>query len=78
MESLEGNFLNLQKVLECAIEHNGGNQYKLPHMKKKKLRKANKLQNQNAYRIMDISKRNVRIILDLSLLWNRMAMRKIQ
>jgi hypothetical protein len=43
MESLEDNFLNLQKVLECAIEHNGGNQYKLPHMKKKKLRKANKL-----------------------------------
>ena len=43
MESLEDNFLNLQKVLECAIEHNGGNQYKLPRMKKKTLYKANKL-----------------------------------
>jgi hypothetical protein len=42
-ETLEDTFLTFQKVLECAIEHNGGNQYKLPHINKKKLRKENKL-----------------------------------
>ena len=42
-EKLEDTFLTFQKVLECALDNDGGNQYKLPHVGKKKLRKENKL-----------------------------------
>ena len=40
---LDDTFMTLQKVLECIIKYGGGNEYAIPHMNKKKLRKENKL-----------------------------------
>ena len=37
-QKLENTFLTLQKVLECSIKDVGGNQYKLPHVGKEKMR----------------------------------------
>ena len=37
---LDETFLTLQKVMECIMRHRGGNDYKLPHMGKQRLRRA--------------------------------------
>ena len=42
-KTLENTFLTLQKVLELAIASLGGNQFKLPHVGKEKLRRKNLL-----------------------------------
>ncbi len=41
-ESIEDNFLTLQKCMESSMKVCGGNDYKLPQMNKKALRRANK------------------------------------
>ncbi|OWZ01307.1 Mar9 Transposase [Phytophthora megakarya] len=38
-EKLDNMFLTLRKVMECVLGAGGGNEYKLPHMSKIKLRK---------------------------------------
>lgn len=38
MEALENVFLTLGKVMECILAHDGGNNFRLPHMGKAKLR----------------------------------------
>lgn len=42
-QTLDNTFLTLQKVYECSMNIGGGNEYRLPHMGKMKLRKANRL-----------------------------------
>ena len=42
-KTLQNTFLTLQKVLECSIQHMGGNQYKLPHVGKEKMRRREQL-----------------------------------
>ena len=41
--TLNDTFLTLQKVYECVIKNGGYNQYHLPHVGKKKLRRSGQL-----------------------------------
>ncbi|KAG6951628.1 hypothetical protein JG687_00013490, partial [Phytophthora cactorum] len=41
--TLDDIFLTLQKCMECILKESGGNEYKLPHMGKAKLRTEGKL-----------------------------------
>jgi hypothetical protein len=43
LESLDNVFLSLQAVMECILNHEGGNGFKLPHLGKEALRKQGKL-----------------------------------
>uniref|UniRef100_H3GPK9 DDE-1 domain-containing protein n=1 Tax=Phytophthora ramorum TaxID=164328 RepID=H3GPK9_PHYRM len=43
IETLENVFLSLQAVMMCALACNGGNEYKLPHYNKTRLRREHKL-----------------------------------
>ena len=43
VETLDDVFLTLQKVLECIMKVGGSNKYKLPHARKKKLRREGTL-----------------------------------
>lgn len=43
VEKLDDVFLTLQKVLECVMKAGGSNKFKLPHARKKKLRKEGTL-----------------------------------
>ncbi|KAG6948575.1 hypothetical protein JG688_00015033, partial [Phytophthora aleatoria] len=43
IETLENVFLSLQSVMLCALACNGGNEYKLPHSSKARLRRDGKL-----------------------------------
>ena len=42
--TLEDTFLTFVKVLECALDCDGGNRYRIPHVGKQKLRREDKLQ----------------------------------
>ena len=42
-KALNAVFLTLQNVMVCAMKAGGGNDFKLPHMKKKKLEREKKL-----------------------------------
>ena len=42
---MDDNFVTLQKVFECSIAVDGGNEYKLPHLNKKKAGKDGTLGN---------------------------------
>uniref|UniRef100_H3GUF4 Uncharacterized protein n=1 Tax=Phytophthora ramorum TaxID=164328 RepID=H3GUF4_PHYRM len=43
IETLENVFLSLQAIMMCALACNGGNEYKLPHYNKARLRREHKL-----------------------------------
>ncbi|KAJ0391764.1 hypothetical protein P43SY_012098 [Pythium insidiosum] len=43
VETLDNIFLTLESVMTCILQSNGGNDYKLPHMKKAALRKKGEL-----------------------------------
>ncbi len=43
MDTLDDTFLTLQKVLECIMDANGDNGYKLPHQQKQQKKRAHTL-----------------------------------